>query len=1125
MDNYENYHSHKMFSNLMVADSPCNYEEYIARAIELDQSVVTSVEHGFQGNYFLLHDMILKTNKGFQKRRDKGELDVPRNLKFIFGTEAYWVKDRLAEYPEIDSKTGEYKVDTKTGKIKTYKDKSNCHIVILAKNEKARKAINVALSTANEDGYFNGRPRLDFELIFSLPPEDVFVTSACSAFWNKYEDIDNIVLRLHDYFKDNFMLEVQNHNTLKQMEINKHILELSKKHGIKIIAGMDSHYINSKDEIRRDKILAYKGLHYEDEDGWFLDYPSYEVAFERFQIQGVLTDEQITESFKNTLCIQEFEDIFLDTEIKLPTMYPNMTQEEKDAELKRIINLEWIKFKELENIPKEEYSMYLNGIREEVGEVITTGMTDYFLLHYYGLQIGKNKGGRVTKRGRGSAVGFFINTLLGFSKVDRFKAPIKLYPERFMTADRIIKSRSLPDIDNNIDIQEPFIEAFRELLGEHGVYPMIAYGALKKSSAIKLYMGAEGIDAAIQNEISKQLQEYDKDLKYCDTDEEREEININDYITDEYIKYVGLSKSYQGIIIQKSSHPCAYLLLNGDIREEIGIMRCESETTKKSVLTACMDGTTAEMYKYLKTDLLIVDVVGLTDDIWKRIGKPSITNNQLEVLLASEEGSKAWDIYANGYTLCVNQCEKEGTKLKCMRYKMTNTAELSAFVAGIRPAFASLLNNFLSRKSYSTGVPALDEVLKDSFSYMLYQESIMAYLNWLGIEMKETYDIVKKISKKKFAPEVLKELENRCKTQWIINVGNEKGFKETWTVMEDAVSYAFNSAHSYCVGNDGAEIAYLKAYYPYETYEVALNRFDKKKNKEKVGFLKVEMKKAFNINEGELKFGLDNRNFTLDKENQCINPSLTSIKNMGKNVADELYELSRSNKYESFFDLLIDIKKSSIDKTMLDILIKIDYFKDFANAQKILDFVVCFNLFFTKKAPKKATVEKNIKERNIIEIIERNSKPTEATYTKFDDITCLKNIWDATPNKIIPLQQAILNKNEIMGYVDYRNPDLDKRYVMISDIDTKYSPVMNTYCLNNGVSIRCKIGKKIWNNKPLEENQFIYIHSMERKFGQKKVGETIDAKGKAKPVFEPTDVLVWWITSYSIIENLSEALE
>ena len=219
---------------------------------------------------------------------------------------------------------------------------------------------------------------------------------------------------------------------------------------------------------------------------------------------------------------------------------------------------------------------------------------------------------------------------------------------------------------------------------------------------------------------------------------------------------------------------------------------------------------------------------------------------------------------------------------------MKDTAELSAFVAGIRPAFSSLLNNFLERKPYSTGVEELDNILKDSFHYMMYQESLMAYLNWLGIEMKETYDVIKKISKKKFSPEDLENLRIRCKDQWLKNVGNTDKFDATWKVMNDAVSYAFNSAHSYCVGNDGAEIAYTKAYYPYETYETCLNWFDRKKNKDKVSALKQEMFDAFGIKAGELKWGTDNRKFTADKENNIIYPPLTSNKGMGKNVPDEL---------------------------------------------------------------------------------------------------------------------------------------------------------------------------------------------------------------------------------------------
>ena len=67
----------------------------------------------------------------------------------------------------------------------------------------------------------------------------------------------------------------------------------------------------------------------------------------------------------------------------------------------------------------------------------------------------------------------------------------------------------------------------------------------------------------------------------------------------------------------------------------------------------------------------------------------------------------------------------------------------------------------LNKEEAQIDQDVLDEVLKDSYSYMLYQESIMAFLNWLGIDMKETYGIVKKISKKIYIkhPEQMEELK------------------------------------------------------------------------------------------------------------------------------------------------------------------------------------------------------------------------------------------------------------------------------------------------------------------------------------------------------------------------------
>ena len=102
-------------------------------------------------------------------------------------------------------------------------DRANCHMVLLAKNDKGRRAINKAISIANKTGYYY-KPRLDLDLILNLPKDDVFVTTACIAFWNKYSDIDDIVLKLNEHFTD-FYLEIQAHDTPKQIALNKHILE------------------------------------------------------------------------------------------------------------------------------------------------------------------------------------------------------------------------------------------------------------------------------------------------------------------------------------------------------------------------------------------------------------------------------------------------------------------------------------------------------------------------------------------------------------------------------------------------------------------------------------------------------------------------------------------------------------------------------------------------------------------------------------------------------------------------------------------------------------------------------------------------------------------------------------
>ena len=86
---------------------------------------------------------------------------------------------------------------------------------------------------------------------------------------------------------------------------------------------------------------------------------------------------------------------------------------------------------------------------------------------------------------------------------------------------------------------------------------------------------------------------------------------------------------------------------------------------------------------------------------------------------------------------------------------------------------------------------ALDDILKETNSYMLTQELIMNYLIWLGIPETESNDFIKKISKKKFKEQELAQLKEKLLDGWIKILGNDKYFEENWQVVVDASHYRF----------------------------------------------------------------------------------------------------------------------------------------------------------------------------------------------------------------------------------------------------------------------------------------------------------------------------------------------
>ena len=649
----------------------------------------------------------------------------------------------------------------------------------------------------------------------------------------------------------------------------------------------------------------------------------------------------------------------------------------------------------MKNVPKEKYDEYFEGVKKEIETYQDTGMVDYPLLDYEIVKEAVKNGGLITNSGRGSAVGYFTNTLCGFSKVDRFTSAIKLYPERFISKTRILETKSLPDIDMNVGTVDIFEKAQVTVLGEDHVAPMIAFGTFKKKSAFKLYARTQKLDFELANTISEQIGKYEEALKYAE-DDDKDEIDLYDYVDEQYRTYIEKSEPYLGIVADKKKAPSAYLLYQGNIRKEIGLIKCKSETTKKEYITCVIDGAIAENYKFLKNDILKVDVVLLIDKIFKRISMDNFDVNHLLELV--KDDFKVWDLYANGFTIGLNQCEKESTTKKCMKYKPKNVSELAAFIAGIRPGFKSMYSKFESREDFSYGIPALDNLLQTEqfpFSFPIYQEQIMNILNYGGFPLDECYGIIKAIAKKH--PEKVRPLKSRFidgfKKRMIddehlpIDEAQEVSEK-VWQIINDNCGYGFNSAHAFCMSLDSLYCAWQKANYPYEFYEVMLQHFSEKGKKDKVTLIKQEMLRAFGISEGTYKFRTDNRTFLADKDHKCIIPSLVSIKGLSQACADDLYSI-KNEKFDTFIDLLYRLKDTSVKSNQLDILIKLDYFSEFGDINKLLKAVELFELLYDKSTIKKD----KLSELNLSETMVRKYAASESE-TRIEEIDCQKYLLD-----------------------------------------------------------------------------------------------------------------------------------
>lgn len=1121
---YNNYHKHTHVSNIFSPDCNVKAEDYCKRAVKLGHTAYFTTEHGSFGDIFEAKTMCQKYG-----------------IRCIAGIEGYIVPNNQE------------------------KDKSNYHIVVIPKNNEVRRKMNYLSSMANIEGYFY-KPRFSTQDLLTLGEDDVFITTACMAGILRDDiGVQEIFLPLFNHFHKNLFLEVQNHNNDLQKTINQKAVAFADEFNIGLIAANDSHYIDKDGKQERTELLKGKNINYGDEDEFILDYPDYDTLFRRFQAQGVLTDEQIKNAIENTLVFDDCEEIDLDHSIKMPTIYPDLSLLERIRVLKKEINERFATIKKEENIRGEDLKKYIAGIQyemkiiEDTNEEIHTA--DYFLFNEKLVNLAVNKyGGVLTRGGRGSCGSFYINRILGMTQLDRFKINLPIFPDRFASTARLLENKSLPDIDFNVKEQEPFVNAARELLGEHGCYPMIAYGTMQLGEAFRNVCRSKGLPYAEYNEIAKNIELYENDPVWKPVIEE--------------------AKKYVGTIVSASVHPCAFTLSDKNILYEYGVVKVGD------AFCVMVTSSEADEYKLLKDDFLIVTVWKLIDESFKLIGEPIIPAGKLLEKIKNDKS--VWELFAKGLTCTLNQVDSDNGMRQAKQYGISSFEDGAFIAAAIRPSFDSWRENFLNRKPYTTGSKDLDDVLTMTHHYILFQENLMQYFDWLGVSPAESIGLIKKISKKKIKQEDFDKLETRIRKKWIENTGSNDMFDETWHMIQSCISYGFCSAHAAATSLDMCYGAYLKAHYPYEYYTVCFDNYSG--DAARTRKLKNELK-YFGITLKGVSFGKSRAYHSFNKEEKAIYKGVGAIKYMNANVAEQLYEL-RKELICDFVDLLYLMEERTlIDSRQRSILIKIGYFNQFGEPSKLLDLAEKFDAINYRTNISFRTAERTGIPKEVFERVSANIKPQrveEVDMVKYlQDLgianieeelqDCMKRTATAdtesekkysqlkfqkkyalteeerfqyatkiidgayegfSPQKLLrkyykvsdvpkmPLQEVIKSQEEAMGYIEYENPKLDKRYVAVVDYDDKYTPKFKAYCLATGDMCDMQIHKRRggWDKSVKTTIKDVPIHNGDILYMTKCCKSPKQRKTENGYETVPRE-FVWWLNEYRKVDNLKINVE
>ncbi|MEZ3564770.1 MAG: DNA polymerase III subunit alpha [Duncaniella sp.] len=988
-------HVHSQYSLL---DGQASVTGLVDKAMALDMPGFALTDHG---NMFGIKE--LANYVGKVKKKYKGKIEDARKR-----LEDAPESEREALRPEVEAEIAKYERKLKfkpifgcemyvaKGSLTDRSDKSDKgrHLVVLAKNLKGYKNLIKIVSQAHTEGFYH-HPRTDKEAL-AAHREGLIVCSACLGgeiprliATGQLEEADRQVKWFKDTFGDDYYIELQRHKTdmpganrdtyVEQERVNPVLIELARKHDIKIIATNDSHFINAEDAESHDRLICISTNNYlSDPDR--MRYTKQEWFKSQEEMATVFPD--LPEALSNTMEILDKVEIYsIDHAPIMPffeipaefgteeeyrqritekDLFDEFTQDEngnvvlspekaqaKIDKLGGYDKLYRIKF-EADYLAKLAYEgadrRYGSPLTPELEERIrfelyimkTMGFPGYFLIVQDFINVARKELGVSVGPGRGSAAGSVVAYCLGITQVDPIKYDLLF--ERFLNPDRI----SLPDIDVDFDDdgRADVLHYVTDKYGEDKVAHIITFGTMAAKSAIKDVARVEQLPLPESNRLANLVPKRmpdgpdGKTLKtnlnncYKFVPEFAPELSSRNPLITETLEY---ARRLEGNVRNTGVHACGVIICRDPITDWVPVATAVDKNPGASgndkMIVTQYEGSIIEDTGLIKMDFLGLKTLSIIKEAIHNIKETRGIDVDIDAIDIADP--KTYELYCQGNTTGTFQFESAGMQKYLRELQPSTFEDLIAMNALYRPGPMDYIPDFIARKHgrspITYDIPIMEKYLKDTYGVTVYQEQVMLLSRLLANFTRGQSDSLRKAMGKKLIDK-MNELEALFMEGGQANGHDPKVLQKIWADWKKFASYAFNKSHATCYSWVAFQTAWLKANYPSEYMAAILTR-NRSDITKLTGFMD-ECKRMHirvlgpDVNESFMEFGVNKQG--------DIRFGLAAIKGVGEGVVKSIIaERDAGGPFESVYDFVERVPSGTVNRRTLENLVLAGAFDSF----------------------------------------------------------------------------------------------------------------------------------------------------------------------------------------------------